>query len=156
MAIGGSVRWAAMRTRAMRGWSARRIDVSPVISSVAARALSNRRTLRGDLDPQIAVHAVQERGFDFFAVARESEVICRVFETVEVQFEQWIAAVPEQGFDERKARRRCVGAGGAGEKLGFEQALAELLGRVGVDDDAAAYAHVAAARLRVRGCGWLR
>src|SRR5580698_4905719 len=82
-----------------------------------------------------------KRGSNFFAVAIKAKEICRVFDAIEVEVDEWIGAVPEQRFYKRKARRRWVVAAGASEELGFKQAFAEFRFGVGVDDDAAADSH---------------
>ena len=77
----------------------------------------------------------KQRSLNRGAVAIESEVICGVFEPVEMQFDERIFALPEQRFDQGE------GFIGAGEKLRLQLALAEFVGGIGVDDDAAAHAH---------------
>src|SRR5580693_4551308 len=71
----------------------------------------------------------------------KAEVGCRILESLEVQCEKRIVAIPEQRFNQREGRD------GMGEELGLEQALAIFVGGLGVDDDAAAHAETGAAAL---------
>ncbi len=77
------------------------------------------------------------------AIAGEAEILRRIREPVEMQLEKRVGAVPEHGLDEEElvGLLPVVLMRERGEKLRLQQALAKLLRRIGVDDDAAAGAH---------------
>jgi hypothetical protein len=84
-----------------------------------------------------------EGRFGFGAVEGKCEVIGGILEAVEVELDERVIALPEERFYQRESLRGEMSslAGGASQELGFEETFAPLIGGIGIDDDATAYAH---------------
>src|SRR5271157_4364380 len=91
----------------------------------------------------------QQRCLRLGAVAGESEVVSRIFEPVEMQFDERIPEPPEQALQKLEALRDAVA--GRSKKLRLQETFAELADRIGVDDDTAADAHGAALAVELHG-----
>src|ERR1700722_11842581 len=104
---------------------------------------------------------IDQRRFHRGTVAGKIKIRGRILNPIEVQLKQRVAAVPQHRLDQRKLvgladDRRGFADGtrrsmcGAREKLRLQQALAKFLGRIGINDYAAAGTHASARAIKFK------